>query len=110
VKALQLVQTWLIGFSFPLDTILLYSLVVRYQEKKTGVTISLSLERSQYMEEDAALVTREQYIEMLIDASFRDASEMETGFMSWCERHVPTWRQQGYNETWIRQVRRFGAC
>ena len=55
------------------------------------------------MEEDAALVTREQYIEMLIDASFRDASEMESGFMSWCERHVPTWRQQGYDETWIRQ-------
>ena len=23
--------------------------------------------------------------------------------MSWCERHVPTWRQQGYDETWIRQ-------
>ncbi len=55
------------------------------------------------MEEDATLVTREQYVEMLIDASFRDASEMESGFMSWCERHVPTWRQQGYNETWIRQ-------
>ena len=55
------------------------------------------------MEEDATLVTREQYIEMLIDASFRDASEMESGFMSWCEQHVPTWRQQGYDETWIRQ-------
>jgi hypothetical protein len=27
VKALQLVQTWLIGFSFSLDTILIYSLV-----------------------------------------------------------------------------------
>ncbi len=26
------------------------------------------------MEEDTILVTREQYIEMLIDASFRDAS------------------------------------
>jgi hypothetical protein len=55
------------------------------------------------MEEDATLVTREQYIEMLIDASFREASEMESGFMSWCERHVPTWQKQGYNETWIRQ-------
>src|SRR5712692_670303 len=67
------------------------------------MAISPSLERSQLMEEDAALVTREQYIEMLIDASFRDASEMESGFMSWCEQHVPTWRQQGYDETWIRQ-------
>jgi len=55
------------------------------------------------MEEDAALVTREQYVEMLIDASFREASEMEAGFLSWCERHVPTWRKQGYDETWIRQ-------
>src|SRR5258708_9139966 len=55
------------------------------------------------MEEDATLVTREQYIEMLIDASFRDASEMESGFTSWCERHVPTWRKQEYDETWIRQ-------
>src|SRR5712692_2034589 len=67
------------------------------------MTISPSLERSQVMEEDATLVTCEQYLEMLIDASFRDASEIESGFMSWCERHVPTWRQQGYNETWIRQ-------
>ena len=55
------------------------------------------------MEEEAMLVTREQYIEMLIDASFRDASEMESGFMSWCERHVPSWREQGHDETWIRQ-------
>jgi hypothetical protein len=55
------------------------------------------------MEEDAALVTREQYIEMLIDASFREASEMESGFTSWCQRHVPIWRQHGYDETWIRQ-------
>jgi hypothetical protein len=55
------------------------------------------------MEEDATLVTREQYTEMLIDASLREASEMESGFMSWCERHVPTWRQRGYDETWIRQ-------
>ena len=55
------------------------------------------------MEEDAALVTREQYIEMLIDASFREASEMESGFLSWCERHVPIWRELGHDETWIRQ-------
>ncbi|MFL5658891.1 MAG: hypothetical protein ACJ8CB_32495 [Ktedonobacteraceae bacterium] len=55
------------------------------------------------MEEDATLVTREQYIEMLIDASFRDASEMESGFTSWCEKHVPIWRKQEYDETWIRQ-------
>jgi hypothetical protein len=48
------------------------------------------------MEEDAILVTREQYLEMLIDASCWDASEMESGFMSWCEQHVPTWRRQGY--------------
>ncbi len=43
-------------------------------------------------------MTREQYIEMLIDSSFREAAEMESGFMSWCERHVPTWRSQGYDE------------
>lgn len=55
------------------------------------------------MEEEATLVTREQYIEMLIDASFEDASEMESGFTFWCERHIPTWRKQGYDETWIRQ-------
>ena len=42
------------------------------------------------MEEDATLATREQYLELLIDASFRDASEIESGFMSWCERHVPS--------------------
>ncbi len=55
------------------------------------------------MEEDAALVTREQYLEMLIEASCWEASEMESGFMSWCERHVPTWRKLGYDETLIRQ-------
>ncbi len=55
------------------------------------------------MEEDANLVTREQYVELLIDASFGEASEMESGFTSWCERHVPNWRKQGYDETWIRQ-------
>jgi hypothetical protein len=55
------------------------------------------------MQEDAALVTREQYIDMLIDASFREASERELGFLSWCERHVPIWRKLGHDETWIRQ-------
>ncbi len=55
------------------------------------------------MRGDATPVTREQYLEMLIDASCWDASEMESGFTSWCERHVPTWRKQGYDETWIRQ-------
>jgi hypothetical protein len=55
------------------------------------------------MEEDAALVTHEQYVEMLIDASCWDASEMESGFLSWCQRHVPIWRERGYDEMWIRQ-------
>lgn len=54
------------------------------------------------MNEDAALMTREQYVEMLVDASCWDASEMEAGFLSWCERHVPVWRKLGYSETWIR--------
>lgn len=54
------------------------------------------------MENDAILVTREQYIEMLIDASFQDASEMEVGFISWCEQHAPIWREQGHDELWIR--------
>lgn len=55
------------------------------------------------MEEDVTLVTREQYIEMLVEASCWEASEMESGFLSWCERHVPTWRKLGYDETWTRQ-------
>ena len=55
------------------------------------------------MEEDATRVTREQYTEMLIEASCWEASEMESGFLSWCERHVPTWRTQGYDEMWIRE-------
>jgi hypothetical protein len=48
-------------------------------------------------------MTREQYREMLIDAFFQDAAEIESGFMSWCEQHVPVWREQGYDETWVRQ-------
>lgn len=54
------------------------------------------------MQQDTRLVTREQYIEMLIDASFQDASALENGFLSWCEQHVPIWRQLGHDETWIR--------
>jgi 1,4-alpha-glucan branching enzyme len=27
---------------------------------------------------------------------------MEAGFMSWCQRHIPIWRQQGYDEMWVR--------
>ncbi len=55
------------------------------------------------MEDDATLVTREQYVEMLIDASFQEATEIESGFIDWCEQHVPVWRDQGYNEMWVRQ-------
>jgi len=55
------------------------------------------------LEENVLLVTREQYIEMLVEASYWEASEMEFGFLSWCERHVPTWRKLGNDETWIRQ-------
>ena len=55
------------------------------------------------MEENDPPVTREQYIEMLVEASCWEASEMESGFLSWCERHAPTWRKLGYDETWIRQ-------
>jgi hypothetical protein len=55
------------------------------------------------MEDDVPLVTREQYVEMLIDASFREAAEIESGFMAWCEKHVPIWRKQGYDEMWVRQ-------
>ena len=51
------------------------------------------------MEEDVPPATPEQYIEMLVNASCWDVSEMESGFLSWCQRHVPTWRQQGYDET-----------
>ena len=55
------------------------------------------------MEDDSLLVTREQYIEMLIDASCEDAAEIASGFVGWCEQHVPVWREQGYDETWVRQ-------
>jgi hypothetical protein len=55
------------------------------------------------LEENVPLVTREQYIEMLVEASCWEASEMESGFLSWCEGHVPTWRKLGYDEIWIRQ-------
>lgn len=54
------------------------------------------------MESGNTLVTRAQYVEMLIDASFQDASEIEAGFLSWCKKHVPVWREHGYGEEWIR--------
>ena len=34
------------------------------------------------MEADAMMVTHEQYIEMLVETSCWEASEMESGFMS----------------------------
>jgi hypothetical protein len=55
------------------------------------------------MGDDVTLVTRDQYVEMLIDASLKDAAEIDSGFMGWCERHVPVWREQGYGEMWVRQ-------
>ncbi len=55
------------------------------------------------MEEETILVTHKQYIEMLIEESLREAAEMEAGFMSWSEHHVPMWRLQGHDEHWIRQ-------
>ncbi len=55
------------------------------------------------MGDDVTLVTHDQYVEMLIDASFKDAAEIDSGFMGWCEQHVPVWREQGYGEMWVRQ-------
>ncbi len=55
------------------------------------------------MEEEIRLVTREQYVEMLVEASFREAAEMEKGLLPWSEKHVPEWRAQGYDELWVRQ-------
>jgi hypothetical protein len=75
----------------------------RTMKEDWGRMLLPSLERNQWMEEDTTLVTREQYVEMLIEASLWEASEMERGFLSWCERHVPTWRKLGYDERWIRQ-------
>src|SRR5487761_376715 len=62
-----------------------------------------SLRGTGQMGEDALLVTRKQYVEMLIDASFRDAAGIEKGLLAWSEQHAPTWRAQGYDEVWIRQ-------
>ncbi len=50
----------------------------------------------------APMMTHEQYVDMLIDTSFREAAEMESGFMVWCAQHVPIWRKLGHDETWIR--------
>jgi hypothetical protein len=55
------------------------------------------------MEEDIRPVTREQYAEMLVEASFREAAEMEEGLLAWSEKHAPIWRAEGYDEAWIRQ-------
>ena len=40
---------------------------------------------------------------MLIEESLQEASEMEAGFLSWCEQHAPIWRARGYDEHWVRQ-------
>jgi hypothetical protein len=55
------------------------------------------------MNDDSILATHEQYVEMLIDASFQEAAAIESGFMDWCEHRVPLWRKQGYDEMWVRQ-------
>ena len=55
------------------------------------------------MEDDITFMTREQYIDMLIDASFKDAAELKLGFMDWCQQRVPLWRLHGRDELWIRQ-------
>lgn len=55
------------------------------------------------MGDNGALVSREHYIELLVDASFQEASEMESGFMSWCQKHRSVWLEQGHDELWIRQ-------
>ena len=52
------------------------------------------------MEEDANLVTREQYTEMLIDASFWEASEMESGFTS-CANGIS---RSGVNRDMMKRV------
>lgn len=39
------------------------------------------------MKDDMPFMTREQYIDLLIDASFREAAELKSGFMDWCEQH-----------------------
>jgi hypothetical protein len=49
------------------------------------------------------LITREQYVELLVDASMREADELEAGFAAWCELNVPRWHEMGRDETWIRQ-------
>ncbi len=52
---------------------------------------------------DEKRISREAYVELLAEASLREADEMELGFGAWCESHVPAWRQMGRDETWIRQ-------
>lgn len=55
------------------------------------------------MAEGGVLMTREQYAELLAEASFREAALMERGLLIWGEKHVPHWREHGRDEQWIRQ-------
>lgn len=47
-------------------------------------------------------ITRAEYVELLTDASMREADEMEEGFAAWCELNAPQWRKAGRDEMWIR--------
>lgn len=47
-------------------------------------------------------ISRDAYIDQLIESSMREAKEMEAGFAAWSAQHVPTWRELGRDETWIR--------
>jgi hypothetical protein len=49
------------------------------------------------------LITREEYVEHLVEASMQDADEMEEGFGAWSKTHVPRWHELGHDESWIRQ-------
>ena len=48
------------------------------------------------------VLTRQHYIEHLVDAALEDAAEMDQGFMAWCADKAPLWREQGHDVTWIR--------
>lgn len=50
----------------------------------------------------ARRITREEYVELLVDGAMQDGDEMAEGFMVWCDKHVPTWRAAGRDEAWIR--------
>lgn len=51
----------------------------------------------------AKRITREQYVEMLVESSMREADDLEEGFGAWSEKHAPTWHEMGHDEDWIRQ-------